>query len=429
MIHKLVLAALVLSVSAPVLMAEVNFDGKAFDLNSEMTKLALSVPAPAADKAHRPAKEWTIMVFVNGKNNLEQFALKDMNEMEMVGSTDKVNIVTEVGRIKGFDSSDGDWKTVRRYLVKKDTETAKVTSPVLAEFPKVDMGDYKSVIDFANWAKANYPAKKYMLILWNHGAGWIKARGLEATKGISYDDETKHNINTPQMAQILKEIGGVDVYGSDACLMQMAEVDYEIMNYVKFIVGSEETEPGDGYTYNDFLAPVAAKPAMDPEELARVAVDAYANHYAANKEGSTQSYVRTAALPGFLDAANAFAYAVTQAGEKDLAKKAMGAAQSYAYPENKDFYHFAQLVLAETKSDDVKAKGQALMSYITDTLVGYNRTTNSPGSGYWNPPANYDNSHGIAVYLPGTAAPAGYAELQWATYSNWDEFIAWLALP
>ncbi len=421
---KTALAALILSFCAGLTQAGFNFDGGAFDLRTELAALDLSVPMPPPAKAG-PAKEWTIMVFVNGKNNLEEYALKDMNEMELVGSTDKLNIVTEVGRTRGFDSSDGDWKTVRRYLVQKDTDTARITSPVLAEFPKVDMGDYRSVIDFAKWAKTAYPAKKYMLIIWNHGAGWIKGP-VSAARGISYDDETGHNVTTPQLGTILKEIGGVDVYGSDACLMQMAEVVYELKDYAKFIVGSEETEPGDGYTYDTFLAPVAARPAMGAEELARLTVDAYADHYADVREGSTQSYVRTAALPGFLAASNAFVSAVFKAGEKDLTHTAAYTAQSYAYPENKDLYHFVQLVLAKSKNEDVKAKGQALLSYITGQLVGHNRTTNGLG-GYSGPGPDYGDSHGIAVYLPGIEAPAEYAGLQWAKASNWDDLIAWLA--
>lgn len=28
-----------------------------------------------------PAREWTVMVYVNGKNDLETFALTDVNEM------------------------------------------------------------------------------------------------------------------------------------------------------------------------------------------------------------------------------------------------------------------------------------------------------------------------------------------------------------
>ncbi len=422
---KLAIAVLALLSAAQLALAGVDFDGgKAFSLQDEITSLDLSVPAPAADNAVRAQKEWTIMVFINAKNNLEKYGLKDMNEMEQVGSSGKVNVVVELARINGYDSSEGDWKTARRYLVQKDNDPGAVTSPVVEELPSVDMGDYNHLVDFAKWAKAKYPAKHYMLIVWNHGAGWIKG-GPAISKGISYDDETGHHIDTPQLGLALKQMGGVDVYGSDACLMQMAEVVYEMKDYVTYIVGSEETEPGDGYTYDTFLGPVVAKGNMTPEEVAKTAVDAYSDHYQQQGTASTQSYLKTSNIDGLLKASNAFAYAITQANEKDLARKAMDAAQSFAYPENKDFYHFAQLVVAETRNAEVKATGQALMNYIKGTLIAHNRTNNSNG---WYGPEVYDNAHGIAVYLPGTAAPAHYANLAWARYSNWDEFIAWLAV-
>ena len=418
---KLALAAIALSIFATVSKAEVNFDnGKAINLGNEITKLDLSIPASeaTADKAARPDKEWTIMVFVNGKNNLEKYAFMNIQQMEKIGSSDKVNIVVELGRMNNYDHSDGTWKGTRRYLIKKGSKPKGIFSPVVQDMGKVDMGNYQSVIDFGNWAKKTYPAKHTMMIIWNHGAGWIKGAPSEnfVTKGISYDDETNNHINTPHMGQILKAIGGVDVYGSDACLMQMAEVDYEIKDSVPFIVGSEETEAGDGYTYDTFLGPLVQNPSMTPEALAADAVDAYTAHYTPNNEAATQSYVRSSALPGFLAASNAFASALMQANEKDVVKTAMGSAQSYAYPENKDLYNFTELVVNATANSGVKAKGNALMSYISNTLVGDNKIS-----------GNYSNSHGIAVYLPGAAAPAAYADLVWAKVSNWDDLIAWLA--
>ena len=412
---KLALAVLALSCSAQFALAGVNFDGKAFSVKDEITKLDLSLPAPATDKAARPDKEWTIMVFINGKNNLEKYAFLNINQMEKIGSSDKVNIVVQLGRMNNYSHLDGTWKGTRRYLIQKGSNPKGIFSPAVADLGKVDMGDYKSVIDFSNWAKTTYPAKHYMLIVWNHGAGWIKST-TDAAKGISYDDETNNHITTPQMGAMLKGLGGVDVYGSDACLMQMAEVDYEIKDYAKIIVGSEETEPGDGYTYDTFLGPIVAKPTMDAEGVAKTAVDAYTAHYSPSNQGATQSYVRSSAIPGFLDASNAFASAMMQANEKDVVKTAMGSAQSYAYSENKDLYHFTQLVVNATQNSDVKATGNALMKYITGTLVGDNKIS-----------GNYTNSYGIAVYLPGGAAPAAYGELQWAKASNWDDLIAWLA--
>jgi hypothetical protein len=416
MLRKVASVFAIIAAVATMVSAEISFDtpNKA-TLQQEIANLELSVPvaAPVEDKAvsHKADKEWTIMVFVNGKNNLEQFALKDMNEMEMIGSTDKVNIVVETGRIAGYDSSDGDWKSTRRFLIKKDADLKKVTSPVLQDMGKTDMGDYKSVINFATWAKTNYPAKKYMLVVWNHGAGWIKSRSPEATKGISYDDETGNHITTPQMGLMMKAIGKVDVYGSDACLMQMPEVNYEIKDYVDYIVGSEETEPGDGYTYNLLLGPLAAKPAMTAAELGKLAVDAYADHY--GSQDHTQSLVLSSAFNGLVAPINAFVKAAMAANEKALIKSAMSGAQAYAYPENKDLWHFLSLYSASSKDANVKATAKALQDYLTGTLILHNRVN-----------SNYSDSHGLAIYMP-NYANATYNELAWAKAAQWDEFIVW----
>jgi len=421
---KFIIAAFALGFTAQLALAGVQFDGGRFDLKAELDNIEVPAAAPAPAKAGE--KEWTIMVFLNAKNNLEKYGIKDMNEMEMVGSSDKVNIVVEMGRMSGFDSSNGDWQGTRRFLVQKDSSNALIGSPVVQDLGKTDMGDWKTLAAFGKWAKAAYPAKKYMVIVWNHGAGWIKSAPGE-TKGISYDDETGSHITTPQLGEALKAMGGVDVYGSDACLMQMAEVVYEIKDYTKYIVGSEETEPGDGYTYDTFLGPIVAKGNMTPEEVAKVTVDAYSDHYQQIDQASTQSYIKSSAIDGFLNLSNAFAYAITAAGEKEIAKAALESAQSFAYPENKDYYHFTELVLAKTANAEVKKAGAALNAYIKKDLVMHNRT-NSTSGGWWGP-EDYDNAHGIAVYLPGGAAPAHYADLAWAKYSNWDEFIAWLAQP
>ena len=437
--RKLTVSALAIAMFSSAAAAEVNFDKGGFDLQKEISgQQAPQASAPAAENkgiidwlfgkpsAPKGPAEWTIMVYINGKNNLEPFAIKDINEMEQVGSNAKMNIVVELGRMDGYDTSNGDWKTTRRYLVSKDKDTATIGSKMLADLGDIDMGNYQSVIDFGKWAKQAYPAKKYMLVIWNHGSGWEKGLKARITKGISYDEVTGNHINTPQLGQILKDIGGVDVYGSDACLMQMAEVDYEIKDSVQYIVGSEETEPGDGYTYNTFLSPLAAKPTMTAEELGLAAVKSYGDHYqASGKEGATQSLVKVSAVPQMMNLVNDFAYAVTQANEKDLAKSARDGAVKFAIAENKDLYDFTRLVVAGTKSADVKAKGQALMSYITSTLVLANRTVNAPAGG-WSEAVDYSPAKGMSIYIPSGSLGDGYTDMQWAKYSNWDEFLDWM---
>ena len=273
-----------------------------FDRNVDVKGIVESLQArvakeTAAEKAG--LANWTVMVYVNAKNNLEKFGLGDVNEMEKVGSTDKVKIAVELGRISGYDSSDGDWKGQRRYIIKKDNDTGKITSPVLQDIPKADMGDWKHLVDFVAWAKKNAPAQHYMLVVWNHGSGWDKAHRASGIviNGISYDDETGNHMSTPDLGQALAAMGKTDIYASDACLMAMAEVAYQIKDYTDYIVGSEETEPGDGYTYDTLLGPLAAKPTMASLELAKLAAQAYTAHYSQSGEGATQSAVQSATLP------------------------------------------------------------------------------------------------------------------------------------
>jgi len=414
MLRKIAASLAIIASVSTLVSAAVSFDTlNKTNLQDEIANLDLSVPQAVIveDKSvsSKLDKEWTIMVYVNGKNNLEPYALKDMNEMEKIGSTDKVNVVTETGLIAGYGTLP--WTGTARFLIKKDNDTNKVTSPILQNLGKSDMGDYKNVVAFVKWAQTNYPAKHYMLVVWNHGAGWIKSRSPEVTKGISYDDETGNHINTPQMGLMMKGIGKIDVYGSDACLMQMPEVDYEIKDYVNYIVGSEETEPGDGYTYDLLLGPLVKKPTMSAMELGKLAVNAYADHY--GTQDHTQSLVDSAKLNGLVAPVNAFVKAAMAANEKALIKSAMSSAQAYAYAENKDLWHFLSLYAASSKNANVKAAAKSLQDYLTGDLVLLNRAN-----------ANYANSHGLAIYMPNYTNSA-YNALAWANATQWDEFIAW----
>lgn len=412
----------------PLSLWSISFDGNANGENLILPQMKNEVELPQVkmDKAvslTKTTKEWTIMVYLNAKNDLERFGIADMNEMEKVGSSDNVNIVVQMGRIKGYDSSNGDWTGVRRYYITKDTNPTIINSQLIEDLGEVDMGSYKTLAEFGKWVKKNYPAKKYFLIIWNHGTGWEKGFNERITKGISYDDVTKNHINTPQLGMALKEIGKVDLIGFDACLMGMAEVVYEIKDYATYIIASEETEPGDGYSYDGFLSKLASNPTMGPFELAKAVVDAYYNFYKAKGEGTTQSIIRTAQLDDFLKHLNDFAYTLSKVGDKNLIRSSLSKTQSFAIPENKDLAHFASLIYTSTTDSTLKEKSKALYDFIKTKLVAYHKYTNGSYS-FWGS-TDYTNSNGIAIYFPSTKIADGYSELKFAYYSNWDEFLNW----
>ena len=371
----------------------------------------------AGEKAAAIAqKEWTIMVFMNAKNDLEDFALTNMNQLELIGSTSKINIVVEFGRMKGYSAADGDWSGVRRYYVTRDLNPFKVTSTIVQNLGMVNMGDWKEVAKFGQWAKAAYPARHYMLIIWNHGGGWTRDNPV-ADKGISYDAQTGNNLDTPQLGRTLAQIGKIDIYASDACLMQMAEVAYEVHDYADYLVGSEETEPGSGYEYHKMLLPLALMPSLSPLNLSKLVVDSYmSSNLIDMKTAATQSVVDAGRMKGLAVLSDNFVSAVMASGDKALAKAVRARTQKYFIEDNKDFYHFAKLMAEESRNSGVKRTAGALMEYIKNTLILHSRTALFPVS----------HSYGIAVYLPDTPASYDYSQLKWARNTKWPDFIKWM---
>ncbi|MDD5627825.1 MAG: clostripain-related cysteine peptidase [Elusimicrobia bacterium] len=391
-----------------------------FDQGVDVKAIVQSLQAQPMQAARAPqagVAEWTVMVYVNAKNNLESYGLTDVNEMEKVGSTDQVKIAVEFGRIKGYSSADGNWVGQRRYIVAKDADMSKIASPVLQDIPKADMGDWKHLVEFVAWAKQNAPAKRYMLVVWNHGSGWSKARRSQVViNGISYDDESGNHMTTQDMASALAGMGKVEVYASDACLMQMAEIGYQIRDHADYVVGSEETEPADGYTYDTLLGPLSAKPAMSAAELAKLTADAYTAHYASINQGAAQSAVKASALARLLPMLGAWTDAVIAANETAVVKSARSAAQKFYYSDNKDLLHFVRLVDAGTQNPVVKAKGTELERFLKDEVISANAVTGS----------KYKDAYGLAVYIPSGYYNSAYDGLAWAKDGSYARFAKWI---
>ena len=121
--------------------------------------------APAKKPAKKaPVKEWTFAVFLNADNNLDRFGVEDQEEMSRVGSNENLNVVTLIDRERG--------PAQINYIEKGNIKKIK-------DMGEMDMGDYNELVKFAKFIKENYPAKHYMIGIWNHGSGW-KAKAPKA---------------------------------------------------------------------------------------------------------------------------------------------------------------------------------------------------------------------------------------------------------
>ena len=105
-----------------------------------------------------PETEWCLMFYVQASNNLSKFAKNNLQAMAEIGSRNNFHIVVQWHQ----PWQQGIW----RYRV----ENGKVELKFSDE--KAQTKDCaKNLIDFVAWSAKNYPAKRYALILWNHGVG------------------------------------------------------------------------------------------------------------------------------------------------------------------------------------------------------------------------------------------------------------------
>ncbi len=106
--------------------------------------------------------DWTIMVYLAGDNNLDGAGVADLREMKKVGSSASVNVIAQ------FDRA-GSRGTTKRFYLRNGSELPKDAVQDLGE---TDTGDPKVLRDFFSWGVKSYPARHYLLVIWNHGAGW-----------------------------------------------------------------------------------------------------------------------------------------------------------------------------------------------------------------------------------------------------------------
>jgi len=172
-------------------------------------------------------KSWTFMVYLDGDNDLEDDGINDFLEMSSVGSNSAINIVVQFDRISGYTSSYDNWTTTKRfYITSGMTPTA---DNALEDLGELNHGDPQTLIDFVDWAKTNYPAQRYALILWNHGGGWRESNRLQEElegkkrpfyRAVCWDDtDGGDTLYMDEVQGALDATGSNHLIGFDACLM------------------------------------------------------------------------------------------------------------------------------------------------------------------------------------------------------------------
>ncbi|MEA2553951.1 MAG: hypothetical protein QOJ65_2127 [Fimbriimonadaceae bacterium] len=378
--------------------------------------------------------KWTVLVYMNAANDLDQFGDLNVNQMERVAGGPDVRFIVQWKQayIPGISDSPSFLGT-RRYQLKKDT-TDNIASQLLQDMGMdVDMGDWVTLRDFVSWGQTNYPADRYVLVIWNHGNGWHRKTMPAPTRGVSYDDETGNSIDTWQLGAAMGA-NHVDIFAWDASLMQMLEVNDEIRDKAEVIVGSEESPPGAGYPYNTIFQHFTGNPDASTVTLAKkfVSETLLVPSYATQK--ITQSVLQANQLTGLSNAVDQLASALLQErlaarpGFDAYIQQARQNAQTYSQNSSRTYRDLVGLTQELDKtvivsstvtyvpSAAVKAADQAVRTAAANAILFEGHNTMSPGS------------NGIAIDFSPASRFANYsldyAQLKFAQQSQWDDWLA-----
>lgn len=241
----------------------------------------------------------TILVYMSGENDLNDFVSEDLAEMREASKhlPEGCRVVVYLDKA-GTDSlpqvvrlEDGKQIPDDKYVCQKDQ---------LSSDPRV-MGQ------FLRWATTRYPAMNYGLVLWGHASGWIIEKDSVATTRSSirkaYGRDSGNNtkserqgvwMNIPSLAATLSENlpKKLKFIFADCCNFQCVENAYELRNVTEYLIGSPAEIPGEGAPYQQILMDLT-----DPTDSFYIkAVDHYHDVYDRNNRHVPLSVVKTSEL-------------------------------------------------------------------------------------------------------------------------------------
>ncbi|MHA2405585.1 MAG: clostripain-related cysteine peptidase [Candidatus Hermodarchaeia archaeon] len=218
-----------------------------------------------------PVVKWTVLVYLDGDNNLEEYAFNDLNSMELIGPNTDVKIIVLVDFYDGYDAPFSGGKC---YEIQQDSNLNSINSLELAApIPsEPNMGSANTLRDFINFSQAYAPAEHYLLIIWDHGAGAF---------GLCSDDTSSDRLTIAELNQALSDptVQHLDIVAFDACLMGQLEVAYEIRSTTDYVVFSEQSVPLTGFPYEDILLNLTTFAESSPGAVASSLVYYYVTAY------------------------------------------------------------------------------------------------------------------------------------------------------
>lgn len=276
-----------------------------------------------------------------------------------------------------------------------------------------DMGNARTLENFLRYGRENFSADHNVFVFWDHGGG--------SAAGVCADERTENMLRLNDIHEAFSAVYGAnpaeppfEVVGFDACLMASYETAAALEGYARYMVASEEMEPGNGWNYDAWVGALAANPAMGGAAIGEVICDTYMTGCVEEdtEEEATLSVIDLARLPALRSAYETYSReALARAGSLSPAffsalDRAAQRAENYG--GNTREMGYANMVdlagLARETTRELPS-GAALVQAVDDTCIykvhGDYRRRGGGISSYY----SYDgDEEGFSVYAEQDAA-------------------------
>ena len=297
----------------------------------------IEMPSEEAEAAPVAAYDgsWAVYWYLCGSDLETNYACAttDLQEMLEVQLPENVSVVIQTGGAAVWQNELMDPSKIQRWLYNSEG------LQLVDEQETTNMGDAQTLYDFLYFANANFPADKVAVTFWNHGGGSVNGAAFDEIHGLD-------SLDLAEMYQAFDAIWPADtanpaleLVGFDTCLMATVDVAAVFQNFAKYLVASEEVEPGNGWLYSGWLSELAANPAMDGDDLGiAIASTYYAGCEAVGtQDNTTLSVTNLTRLTPLLDAYERFGQEAFVAAAEDpgfFAQLGRAASQSENYGGN-----------------------------------------------------------------------------------------------
>jgi len=244
---------------------------KSTSTSTEDAAVATPVAADTTTTTTASDTEWAIYLYICG-SNLESeggAATNDLAELFAVTLPENVKVVIETGGSSAWMNDYANPAMLDRFVY--DSNGLQLVE----EVPSASMGSADTLSGFLDFAKTNYPAKKTGFVFWNHGGGSVNGAAFDEL----YDndsltlDEMKSAFSSN--FELSADNQPFELIGFDTCLMATVDVAATYSDIGKYLVASQELEPGNGWNYTGLADALSANPTIDGADLGKAICDAY----------------------------------------------------------------------------------------------------------------------------------------------------------